>query len=220
MSDVLEVMCREPNFQRDEAITKLEEPLKKDWIKQRKVGGNTLDYIEGTRVIEILNQAFSYQWSFEIISYKLIEAEPWKNQEQGKYALLIGQLTVPGLGVKQAPGTKTVIGRTDTQESVFKAAMTDSLKKCATLFGIGKELYLDEPVSTNNTSSQSSKSFDPKDVQRLKEIKAILGVKENKDLNQYVGEWSGEKINNYNDITPGNIKAFNAWLENNKVSKN
>lgn len=46
--------------------------------------------------------------------------------------------------VKEAFGSKTVVGKSSEQESIFKSAQTDALKKAASLFGIGAELYRNE----------------------------------------------------------------------------
>lgn len=63
-----------------------------------------------------------------------------------------GNLTVPivqedGTVVmitKSGFGSKTVLGGQADQEHIFKAAATDALKKAASLFGIGAQLYRDE----------------------------------------------------------------------------
>lgn len=214
------------HYDLDDAIKVLEAPLEKSWIKQRQAGGGrVLDYIEGARVIELLNKAFNYQWDFEILDMQIIQAEPWKNQEQGKYAQVKARITVPGLAYKEAVGSKAIIGRTSEQESVFKAAMTDALKKAATLFGIGRELYLDDvdevtPNKTNYNNKQAQKQheqqrpqYDPNDVNTLKEYKAVLGITNNSELDPYIKDWSGGKLNNFKDITPTNIKALNAYLK-------
>ena len=95
----------------------LEEKLDPRWIKQREIGNKTLDYIEGARVIELLNHAFNYRWSFEIVNWEIVQAEPWYNkynkvvEPQGKYVQVLGKLTGPGFGVKMAFGSKTIVGK-------------------------------------------------------------------------------------------------------------
>lgn len=46
--------------------------------------------------------------------------------------------------VKEAFGSKIVVGKASEQEHIFKSAQTDALKKAASLFGIGAELYRDD----------------------------------------------------------------------------
>lgn len=217
----------------DKAKKVLEDKLDPNWIKQRDTGfGKKLDYIEGARVIEILNRAFNYKWSFEIIAAEIVQAEPWinkragnKEEPQGKYAQVLGKLTVPGLGVKMAFGSKAIIGKVSEQESVFKAAMTDALKKCATMFGVGKELYLEDEESAghapstnwNNASPvvtpQDAPSWDTKDVKRLKELKAVLGIEDNEKLEPLIKDWSKGSLSKATDINPENIKSFIKYLE-------
>ncbi len=219
MSDVVEVMGATPLFKIEDAKNVIESRLDPSWIKQRDTGyGKKLDYIEGARVIEILNTAFDYQWSFEIIDSQIIQAEPHRDAPQGKYVLVLGKLTVPGLGVKMAYGSKIIVGKTSEQESVHKAAMTDALKKCATLFGVAKELYLDDddtparPAAAPRAESSTNNKYDINEVNALKELKAVLGIVNNTQLDPYVKDFSGGKLTSFTDINPGNIAAFNAYL--------
>ena len=43
--------------------------------------------------------------------------------------------------VKEAYGSKSIIGKQSEQEHIFKSAQTDALKKAASLLGIGADLY-------------------------------------------------------------------------------
>ena len=46
--------------------------------------------------------------------------------------------------VKEAYGSKSIIGKQSEQEHIFKAAQTDALKKAASLLGIGAQLYRED----------------------------------------------------------------------------
>lgn len=109
----------------------LEKHFSPDQIKQRQGDrGEVLDYLEGASVIQRLNEAFNAEWSFEIIEHLIQEKE----------VLVSGRLTANGI-------TKTQYGNKKREESVgddLKAAATDCIKKCATLFGIGLHLYFEE----------------------------------------------------------------------------
>lgn len=265
------------NFQLDNAIGVLEAKLNPSWIKQRTQGSATLSYIGGHTVIRLLNKAFNYQWSFEIVTEEIIESLPkpmydgWgknrkavmengvhKLEAQPPVAKVLGRLTVPGLGIKEQYGSKVLIGGATEQESAFKAASTDSLKKCASLFGIGLELYGDDegfettdeaveaampqipatpvpqtptpiaqpiappkptaPPATQSTgattASQSTAqlTWDPTDIQRLKDLKAIMGITDNGQLDPFVREFLDTEGVTWQHITPANIKAFNIYL--------
>lgn len=101
-----------------------------DQIKRRQSGDVVLDYLDGATVIQRLNDAFNAEWSFEILEHLIQEKE----------ILVLGKLTANGF-------TKTQFGnkaREDSAGDDLKAATTDCIKKCATLFGIGLQLYFDE----------------------------------------------------------------------------
>jgi hypothetical protein len=231
-----------------QAIGVIERPLDKKQIKQRDGGfGKKLDYIEGSTVTRLLNEAFGYAWDFYVVEKKIIQSEPKKKKDgqveaQPPYVEVLGRLVIPGLCTKEQYGTKILLGGASEQEGAAKSAATDALKKCATLVGIGLELYEtedDAPASnrggggTNNYNSQNSyRSYQQQnqsagtgaqggnpwagkdnDIKRLKELKAIIGVGSNEQLNPFVREFTGNAGSTYNDVTPTNITAFNKFLE-------
>jgi len=114
----------------------IEQEFDKSLIKTRKGrSGNRLSYIETPEYIKRLNLAFDYNWSFEIEEEKI---------ESG-FVIVRGKLTAEGISKAQY-GTSQVTLAKDTGEVVsigddHKAAGSDALKKCASLFGIGLHLY-------------------------------------------------------------------------------
>ncbi len=123
----------------------LEKPFAADQIKQRKGSfGDQLDYIEAATVIQRLNDCFDAEWMFEISEHRILEQE----------VLVLGRLTARGISKSQFGKSKITRARDD--QSIIslgddlKAAASDSLKKCATLFGIGLHLYLDNGHSNGN----------------------------------------------------------------------
>ena len=119
-----------------DALTRPFDPAQ---IKQREGRkGKMLDYLECHTIITRLNEAFNGAWSFEVVDYKSMEGE----------VIVHGKLSAGGQ-VKQQFGSNA-IDRFATGENAgkpvsigddLKAAASDALKKCATLFGIGLELY-------------------------------------------------------------------------------
>lgn len=285
--EVFQIGHEQLNYNLDATKKVLKEKLKPEWIKKRKQGSTELSYIGGNTVIHLLNAAFNYQWSFEIVKEEIIESLPkpmytgWgqnkkavlnedgthKMEAQPPYLKVLGRLTVPGLGVREQFGSKIFIGGATEQESSFKSASTDALKKCASLFGIGLELYGDEeyefedtsatpvapkeevkevaktvektPAPTPTPAKQETKSaptqeqkpakqpaqaqtasqgaadpnaWNPEDINRLKELKAILGITDNSQLDPYVREFLDSGDMTYLNITPQNVKAFNIFL--------
>lgn len=150
---------------RDNANSVINRPIPKELIKSREGAGKmTLSYIEGETVIRLLNEAFGPEgWSFQVVTKCIVESQPKqmteydsatrkvkklyntdgtpKMEPQPPIAEVLGRMIVPGFGVREQFGTKVLIGGSSEQEGASKAAATDALKKCATLFGIGLELY-------------------------------------------------------------------------------
>ena len=151
------------------------EQIPQSLIKTRKGGGGKeLSYIAGSTVIDLLNKAFGYCWSWEVKQQWIEKSIPYFNtytkmpqkdqivnpatgkkgawEEQGPVAHVLGTLTVHVTNKngdiisisKDGYGSKSILGKQNDQESIYKAAGTDALKKAASLLGIGLELYRDE----------------------------------------------------------------------------
>jgi len=123
----------------------LEQEFNQKQIKQRRgPGGKMLDYVEHSSVIRRLNQAFDYNWSFDIEKFE---------QNDGQVVVL-GKLTAEGI-IKMQFGSKSIMkGKNGNLFSIgddYKAAASDCLKKCATLFGVALHLYSDDVVASNST---------------------------------------------------------------------
>ena len=116
----------------------LEKAFGPEQIKTREGSfGKTLEYVEAHSVIQRLNDAFDGEWSFQIVEQKVLE--------QTDEVLILGQLKTGDIVKSQFGSTKITRSR-QSGEMVsiaddFKAAATDALKKCATMFGVGLHLY-------------------------------------------------------------------------------
>ena len=116
----------------------LERHFEPEQIKQREGHfGKMLGYIEGHAVIQRLNDAFESSWSFSVQEHNVLK-------ETGEI-LVLGQLSAGNI-VKSQFGSSRITRNRQTNEMVslasdLKAAATDSLKKCATLLGVGLHLY-------------------------------------------------------------------------------
>lgn len=123
-----------------------------EFIRERPgKGGKTFRYIEGGYVIARLNQIFSpIGWDFSILNQQI---EP---QE----VIVRGRLEVKdfktGFSIgKTRTGTKERVAGITLGDTI-KAAETDSLKKCASHFGIGLDVYwqqLDEDKLNGTTKA-------------------------------------------------------------------
>jgi len=109
----------------------------KEFIKTRPGKGNkTFTYVEGGYVIARLNQIFSpVGWDFEVVNERVEPNE----------VVVRGKLTIKDHKNGYAI-SKTQYGTKERNAGVplgdtLKAAATDCLKKCASLFGIALDVY-------------------------------------------------------------------------------
>ena len=150
----------------------LEKPFDPNQIKQREGNfGKMLDYIEGHAVVKRLNDAFEANWSFAILKHEIL-----KDTDE---VVVLGELSANGI-VKTQFGSSRITKARETGEMIsladdLKAAATDSLKKAATLLGVGLHLYSKDghfagrpQSSTNNQSPGSSadRKYDRNDRNR------------------------------------------------------
>ena len=104
-------------------------------------------------------------------------------------------------------GSKSIIGKQSEQESIFKAAGTDALKKAASLLGIGLELYRnEEQMDYFNELNYEDPWTDEKKEEKKEQLKWLKQYREECDVSQeqliaYINE-----ITESNDgLTPDNI---------------
>lgn len=117
-----------------EILDALAEPFPTPAIMRRPLPGSNkqFDYVSGNTVINRLNAVCGDGgWSFELIG------QPWEIQK-GVIAC-IGSMEIPGLGRRQHVGVVRVTN--NMGEDMYKTCATDALKKCASLFGVAKDLY-------------------------------------------------------------------------------
>ena len=127
----------------DQALSVVTRPLDKGQIKQRpgKGGIKSFSYITADHVIDLLNEAFEHRWGTSIVSSVIHE----------KTAVVGLELTVwdaEGNSIhKQQFGSCDMNAGMGPGEA-FKGAASDAIKKCATLLGIGLELYQDDDAAS------------------------------------------------------------------------
>lgn len=126
---------------RNVIISILCRPFPKEALKERDGGrGQKFKYIEGHTAINRLNEATDNNWNFEII--EMPPMIPMGKNRNGNEQYLItvrGRLTIPGLGSRDDVGIQmfTIGGG----EDLYKGAVRDCLKRCASNFGMALELY-------------------------------------------------------------------------------
>ena len=114
----------------------LETPFPPEEIRSRKGNfGKSLAYAEVHNYISRLNEAFTGNWSFDIVEHRVMETE----------VIVLGKLMAGSIS-KTAFGCSAITTCRDSDEPVsigddLKAAASDALKKCSSLLGLGLHLY-------------------------------------------------------------------------------
>lgn len=114
-------------------IAMLTQKSPKELIRTR-IGSNgkTLSYLPHNFVTEILNQAFNFAWDFQTDVVKIDEKE----------CIVKGRLVIhsqPHI-TKEQYGCQLILKGMATGDAL-KGAGSDALRKCASLLGIGLDLY-------------------------------------------------------------------------------
>lgn len=104
-------------------------------------GGGEWDYVTGTYIKKVLNYAFGFLWSSEVVSI-----EEKYNQINATVKLIIHKPDGSPLIWKEDIGKKDIAFKKGTQIPLDygndkKAAVTDGLKRCASQFGIASDVY-------------------------------------------------------------------------------
>jgi hypothetical protein len=113
-------------------------------IQQRKIGGRQVSYVSVSAVIERLNKATN-TWHFRIVSRErdTMILNRWNAETRTSeprdvsVSVVVGELTIPEIGTRQAIGVQALDD--GSGEDLLKGAASDSLKKCASLFGVSIE---------------------------------------------------------------------------------
>lgn len=119
------------------------------FIKKRPIpGGGEAEFVETHYVIGMLNLVTGYQWDFDVIEEKeahgqviirgklTIHARNNKTLSKTQYGRAPIKYKTTMMNGKKVPTDKTVDFGND-----FKAATSDAIKKCASLFGIAWDVY-------------------------------------------------------------------------------
>lgn len=176
-----DVFNQNRNYNMVQAFSKIQQGTPQEMVERRDDSGYL--FINGDSVIHMLNGAFNYQWSFETADHQLNKGFDFKNNEQPSIINVLGRMTVPGLGVREQWGSSVMKGKSDIQSSAYKAASTDAMKKCASMFGIGID------VTTRYNPRWQSYHVGPQD------IKFVTNEDIRKDFNDFMGIASKEESN-------------------------
>ncbi|MGQ4893398.1 MAG: Rad52/Rad22 family DNA repair protein [Candidatus Njordarchaeia archaeon] len=189
-----------------EICQKLVEPFPSGVIRKKSIERNgkevILDYIPGNHVIERLNEAFQGNWTFKVID-KIIDKESLQ-------IAVLGQLAVEDSGktiTKEQWGASHITlnryGNFLSLGDDLKVATTDSLKKCATLLGVG--LYLYDEVYVQDTVEEVQP---PVSQEQAEQIRSAIKQDEEIEINP-----------KEQSITPQQVQAIKRLLERYKYTE-
>ncbi len=142
------------DFLTDKQIEQLNKPLEGGLVRQRKVGGTVVSYLEGYTAIDHANKIFGYGgWSDEIIdNTPIVVEEVTKGDKKGWYVGYRCEYRLTVYNQHDQRRTYTDVGYGDAtdynsllkaHESAGKEAVTDAMKRTMRKFGnqFGLALY-------------------------------------------------------------------------------
>lgn len=134
-------------------LADLSVPFDPSLRKQRQVQGPTgprmLDYVDLMTVVDRLNEVCP-GWHCTVKSQ---DVRPFGTTNRGDARLMLTavvSLYIPEVGTREHMGVQVVNADTGG-EDLWKGAISDALKKAASLFGVGREMYGDDPISAPAT---------------------------------------------------------------------
>jgi len=181
----------------------LETPFPPEQVRQRQGNfGNTLDYVEAHAVIQRLNDALDSAWSFEILEHHVMK--------EINEVLVLGKLSTNGISKCQF-GSSSITRTKQGGEVIsladdLKAAATDSLKKCASMLGVGLHLYGGKH-NGDNDQERSRKNVTP--IRRDQDTPNRISAKQH----QYIismAQTQGRTIRELNDYC---LKVFGTGFD-------
>jgi len=119
----------------EDILQLLAKPFRPEVIRSRRIAGRDVNYVPVGAVIERLNKSCN-TWSFRIVAHETITMMLNRRPEPRETPVFVvtGELEIPELGIRQAIGVAALDD--GAGEDLLKAAGSDSLKKCAGLFGL------------------------------------------------------------------------------------
>ena len=212
-----------PNYLTPDQISIIQEPVPAELIQE--IDGHK--YVNLMVVVDILNRAFGYSWSFRVLETKREKAvitKPVNNANDAYYVNVLGELSFPAVDpvtkqliivTKQAWGGKPVVASNNSKVQCqdTKAAASDALKKCASMIGIASNVYtkdellvamqsMDEDV-WNSVNQQRLAN----ELNGMRDLKAKVGEQTLETMIEKYCEASGN-YSTYGQITPSNIVGF------------
>jgi len=190
----------------DAQITVLTQATPPELVHQRKGrGGQIFDFLPHEEVTRILNNAFGHAWTTEVKQFGIIEgAETWvllrltiRTEHGDIYKEQFGQQDY----LKNKQG-EIVMSTGDC----LKGAVSDALTKCASLLGIGLDLYGVTARERKNGNSNSSQANQSQATQPGNGRGDLNGLK--REVKALIDQTRGLKVNGKN-VFPSFMQSLN-----------
>jgi hypothetical protein len=137
------------NFEDIKKVKKALRQCKDEWLEKKKgKNGQLVPYMGHNTMRQILDHAVDgiTYWDFGIIEQWREEVYAFNKQTNqwyfdGYVYHVKGYMFIPGIGYREQFGCKIAIGGVNNQDSAYKAAASNCFTKCASMFGVGEEIY-------------------------------------------------------------------------------
>lgn len=215
------------------------------YIKPRTKGGKTYRYVEASYVVELLNQMFGHIWNWQLdepgvrtfMGTKYVKETKQTVPEEKSLVFVKGSITVPVLNpnydeanssykdkyiwiTKESFGSHPLLGNdAETQGYAYKAAATDALKKCASMLGIAKNVYMSEEMFEYLQEEGLADEWTDETIATLKDqYDQMMALYDNNKetlptlINKFCDETKDYTAEGR--ITPSNVIHFLEWYQN------
>jgi hypothetical protein len=138
---------------------------------RRGQNGKQFSYVEAHTVVTRLNEATDYEWTFEVVKHEILADE----------VIVLGRLVIDGVAKMAFGGSSVTRDSSGKEMSIaddLKAATSDAIKKTASLFGCGLEMYGASPSASprpraNEDRPQPARTEDRLTPRQLSALQAV-----------------------------------------------
>jgi hypothetical protein len=139
----------------------LTRPFPPEQLRTRRgANGKQFSYVEAHTVVTRLNEATDYEWTFEVVRHEILADE----------VIVLGRLVIDGIAKMAFGGSSVTRDSSGKEMSIaddLKAATSDAIKKTASLFGCGLEMYGASPAASSRSRAPQDRAPVPRTEDRL-----------------------------------------------------
>jgi hypothetical protein len=145
---------------------------KPEWLEKNAKGQDSLGVGTVQQILDYATDGVTI-WDFEVTEQWREEVNKFQKQSgqwqfDGYVYHVLGRLHIEGIGSRSQYGSKVAIGGKDNQNSSYKSAASDCLKKCASLFGVGSSIYSRIKIETEEVEhTQNNQQYQQQEQQQV-----------------------------------------------------